>query len=210
MTIEITQPNLLVVEGREDELFFCALIEHLGLQNIQVMGIGGKTNLRRNLKALMLSPGFAEVVSMGVVRDADSNPEAAFQSVCDALRAVSLPAPECAWVPVGDSPHVSVAILPEADMPGMLEDLCLWSVVQDPAMFCVEQYFTCLQQAGLTLPDNMSKAKVQVFLASRRRPRLRLGIAAQAGYWPWDEGAFEQVRAFLLLLGQAQVPEARG
>jgi hypothetical protein len=79
----------------------------------------------------------------------------------------------------------------------MLEDLCLKAVVQDPAMLCVEQYFECLQQEELPLPDNISKAKAQVFLASRRKAGLRLGEAAQAGYWPWEAKAFEQVRDFL-------------
>ena len=201
MTIEITQPSLLVVEGREEELFFGALIKHLGLQHIQVMGVGGKTNLRRNLKALTLSPRFAQVISLGVVRDANNNPGAAFQSVRDALHAVNLPAPERALMPAGDSPQVFVMILPGEGSPGMLEDLCLRAVVQDPAMLCVERYFECLQQEDLSLPDNMSKARVQVFLASRRKARLRLGVAAQAGYWPWDKKAFEQVRNFLQQIG---------
>jgi len=136
MAIEIEQPNLLVVEGREEELFFEALIEHLGLQNIQTMPIGGKEQLRRNLKALVVSPGFSEVISLGVVRDANTDPGAAFQSVHDALQAVNLPAPERPLAPVGERPRVAVLILPEVSMPGMLEDLCLKAVVQDPAMLC--------------------------------------------------------------------------
>jgi len=201
MTVEIAKPNLLLVEGREDELFFGALVKHLGLQNIQIMGIAGKTNLRRNLKALILSPRFTEVISLGVVRDANDDPSAAFQSVHDALQAVNLPAPGRPLEPAGDSPQVTVMILPEEGAPGMLEDLCLKSVGQDSAMLCTAQYFQCLQQEGLTLPDNMSKAKVQVFLASRRKAGLRLGEAAQAGYWPWDEEAFERVRDFLQQIG---------
>jgi len=201
MTIEITQSSLLVVEGREEELFFGSLIKHLELQNIQIMGIGGKTNLRRNLEALTLSPHFDEVISLGVVRDANDNPAAAFQSVCDALHAVNLPVPERALMSAGDSPQVSVMILPEEDAPGMLETLCLRAVEQDPAMLCVGRYFKCLQQKGLSLPDDMFKAKVQVFLASRRKTGLRLGEAAQAKYWPWDEEAFERVRNFLRQIG---------
>jgi len=65
----------------------------------------------------------------------------------------------------------------------------------------VEQYFECLQQEELPLPDNISKAKVQVFLASRCKAGLRLGEAAQAGYWPWDDQAFRQVRDFLQQIG---------
>ena len=201
MTIKVRHPRVLVVEGKEEELFFGALIKHLGLQGIQVMPIGGKKRLRRNLKALVLSPGFAEVTSLGVVRDANADPVAAFQSVRDALQAANLPAPERPLVPVGESPQVVVMILPEEDVAGMLEDLCLKSIVEDPAISCVEQYFECLRRERLSLPDNVSKAKVQVFLASRRRAGLRLGEAAQAGYWPWDVEAFQQVRAFLQRLG---------
>lgn len=198
--IEIKQPNVVVVEGREEEVFFGAIIKHLGLQNIQVIELGGKTNFRARLKALSLV--FRErVVSLTVVRDANANPDAAFQSVQDALKAAKLPVPERPFVPVGERPWVAVMILPEEGAPGMLEDLCLRAVVQDPAMHCVKQYFECLQQEKLTLPANMSKAKVQVFLASRQKAGLRLGEAAEASYWPWDAKAFEQVRDFLRQLG---------
>jgi len=195
--IEVTKPHVLVVEGREEELFFGAFSKHLGLKDLQVLPIGGKEQLRRNLRALTLSPRFAEVVSLGVVRDANANPGAAFQSVRDALQAVNLPAPERPLVPAGDSPRVTVMILPGESTPGMLEDLCLRAVAPDLAMLCVEQYLQCLQQQGLSLPHNMSKAKVQAFLASRPEAGKRLGEAAQAGYWPWDDKAFAQVKKFL-------------
>jgi hypothetical protein len=194
---EIMKPALLVVEGKEDELFFKALITHLGLQ-IQVIPLGGKEKLRPNLKALASSPRFAsEVISLGVVRDANSNPSAAFQSVRDALIATKLPAPASPLTPVGNGLHVIVMIVPEADTQGMLEDLCLKSVNKDPAMICVEHYFTCLQQHGLTLPTNASKARVQSYLAAKPEPGKRLGEAAEKGYWPWDEQVFDEVKKFL-------------
>lgn len=196
MAIEIEQPNLLV-EGREEELFFEALIKYLGLQNIQIMPFGGKKNLRPFLKALVMSPGFSEVISLGVVRDANRDPHGAFQSVHDALHAASLPVPNCPLTPFGERPRVAVLILPGSDRGGALEDLCLDAVAQDPSMRCVERYFKCLEQEGLSLPDNISKAKVQVFLASRHKAGLRLGEAAQAGYWPWEAEAFGNVKDFL-------------
>jgi len=201
MTLKIEQSYVLVVEGKEEELFFGGLIEHLGLRGIQVMPIGGKEKLRRNLKALVMAADFSKVTFLGIVRDADEDPKAAFQSVCNALRTVNLPAPRHPLEAVGASPRVAVLILPGENMPGMLEDLCLGAVEQDLAMLCVEQYFECLQKQGLSLPGNMSKAKVQVFLASRHKAGLRLGEAAQAGYWPWDAEAFEQVIDFLQQIG---------
>ena len=199
MAVMIEQPNLLVVEGKNDQLFFRALIEHLGVRGIQIMPIGGKEKLRRNLKALVKAPGFVQVTFLGVIRDADKDPHAAFQSVCGALQAAGLPAPERPLMPVGEKLRVAVLILPKEDSPGMLEDLCLRAVAEDQAIDCVEQYFECLKQKGLALPKNMSKAKIHAFLASREKAGLRLGEAAEAGYWPWDNEAFRQVKEFVRL-----------
>ncbi len=197
ISLEILKTRLIIVEGKEDELFFEALIKHLSLNNIQVLPIGGRTELRKYLKAIIKTPGFDKVTSLGIIRDADSNPMATLQSIRDALRSVRLPVPEKAVVPFGDKPKVVIMILPDENTPGMLEDLCLRAVRQDPAMFCVDQYFQCLQQKHLTLPSKISKAKVQVFLGSRSEPGKLLGVAAQAGYWPFDFEAFSILKKFI-------------
>lgn len=195
--VEIQKVNILVVEGRDEELFFGALIHSLGLGSIQIMSFGGKAKLREYLKALIRTSGFASVSCLGIARDANSDPRAAFQSVCDALKDNNLPAPGKPLVLTGHSPRVTVMILPGEGNPGMLEDLCLRAVTQDPAKFCIDKYFECLQKQSLPLPHNMSKAMVHAFLASRPEADKRLGEAAQAGYWPWDSEAFGQVKAFL-------------
>jgi len=197
-TLDVIHPYILVVEGKEEEVFFRELIRRLGLPKIQIVPIGGKSNLRQNLKILAKSPRFNDtVISLGIVRDADDNWSAAFQSVRDALQAAGLTAPESQLASVGNKPRVTIMILPESGASGMLEDLCLKTVENDHANLCVEQYFQCLQQQGLPLPRNMAKARVQVFLASKPEPGKRLGEAAEAGYWPWDDLAFEEVKNFL-------------
>jgi hypothetical protein len=193
---------VLVVEGpKDDEWFFKALARHLGLlEAIQIIPIYGKTNLRDRLKAIHSASRqdeATEIISLGVVRDADENPAAAFQSVRDALRDAGFPVPEHALTPAGEHPRVTVLILPNEQTPGMVEDFCLKAVENDNARICVEQYFQCLQQQGLSLPRNMSKARVQAFLASKPEPGKRLGEAAEAGYWPWDDQAFDEAKIFL-------------
>lgn len=197
---KISKSRVIITEGKEDELFFDALINHLSLNDIQILPIGGKTELRKYLKALIKVSGFDEIKSLGIARDANSDPRAALQSVRDALRSIGLPAPERTLIPFGDKPKVVIMIFPDENTRGMLEDLCLQAVVQDPAMFCVDQYFQCLQQRGMNLPSKMSKAKVQVFLGSRPEPGKLLGVAAQAGYWPFDVEAFAQVKTFLQII----------
>ena len=164
----ITKPKLLLVEGKDEVELFEKLLTDLGLVDVDIRDIMGKTKYRKNIEALPRLSGFGEVTSVGIVTDADKQPKGTFDSVCDALGAAGLPKPTAPLQPVGDAPQVMVMILPDGETPGMLEDLCLESVADDPAMSCVEEYFRCLEgrlEAG-ALPGNPSKARVRAFLAA--------------------------------------------
>ncbi len=93
-------------------------------------------------------------------------------------------------------------ILPNEKDRGMLEDVCLKSIKDDPVFLCLEEYFECVKKKLGAIPSNMSKAKVHAFLASRERPDLRLGEAAQCEYWPFDNPAFTPIKQFLTLFNE--------
>jgi len=187
----------LVVEGKSAEYFFSALLAQMGVSDVQVQDFGSVGELGRFLKALCSMSGFSTVVSLGIVRDAESDPRAALQSVCTALGHADLPTPEAPGPAKGTRPRVSAFILPDETTAGMLEDLCLRSVAEQPVMECVDEYFGCLdQRCGLAL-KNIPKARVQAYLASQLKAGLLLGQAAHAGYWPWDHPAFDDVKRFL-------------
>ena len=197
----IEKTHLLLVEGRDEEMFFDALIRNLKLDNnIQIIQ-GGKTSFRDRLQLLKEGmSGFEDVVSIGIVRDADDSAESAFQSICDALDALELPTPDDLLSATPESPHISILIMPPGNegTNRMLEDLCLASAQGDLALDCVEQYFDCLGEQGITLDDNkIAKARVHAFLASRPEPDKRLGEAAQASYWNWNSPVFGIVKNFL-------------
>ena len=233
----IAKPKLLLVEGKDEVKLFGKLLADLGLVDVEIRNIMGKAKFRQNIKGLPKFTGFSEVTSVGIVTDADKQPQGAFASICDALEAAGLPRPTAPLQPVGDDPQVVVMILPGEGREGMLEDLCLESVADDPAIACLEDHFRCLEEqlkAGTfpgnpsksrvraflasmewlegvhfeylqehleeylsELPDAPSVAKVHIFLASRYKPNLDLGIAAQVGYWQLDHPAFAQVKQFL-------------
>ena len=195
----IRKERLLIAEGKDDEQFFDALLRQLGLDEIQVLGIGGKTRLEGQLKALKLDPAWRQVSSIGIVRDADDDPDAAFRSVCSALKGAKLPVPSQALAPMVGPPTVQVMIIPALRKKGALEDLCLESAADDTAMPCVEQYFECLAERGAPglKERSLSKAKTRVFLTSKEDPTLPLGIAAQKGYWPLDSSVFDEVGRFI-------------
>jgi hypothetical protein len=198
MNITIAQSRVLVVEGKDEERFFGALLNRQQISGVRVLGIAGKTNLRSSLRALVLTPDFKRVVRLGIVRDADNDFEAAFQSVCAALTAAELAAPPATSVAYGTSPSVAVLIVP-SDGLGDLEDVCLEAVNADPVMPCLSAFFDCIEPL-VGLPRHLGKAKVQVFLASRPEEGKRLGEAAEAGYWPWEGEAFKVIIDFVQLI----------
>lgn len=118
-----SKPNLLLVEGRDEELVLSALLRHLGIYDVQVQGYGGKNRLRYFLTTVTNEPNFDQIQSIGIVRDADNNAQAALQSVQSSLRNVGLPAPQTFLVPADDTPKVAVFIMPDNANPGALEDL---------------------------------------------------------------------------------------
>lgn len=196
--IKITEPTLLLVEGKDDMYFCQELINHMGLRNIQIMYYEGIYQLTSFLKFNCKSDLFFEKVSsLGIIRDADTDSEAAFQSIQHALQTVNLPEPKKPLVSFGNSPRVTIMLWPRNCSQGRLEDLCLEAVAKDPAMDCVEQFFICLKEKNLPEPNSISKAKFQVFLASRPKLKHHLGLAAKAGYLPWGNEAFKKAKYFL-------------
>ena len=199
---QITNSKILIVEGVDEENFFKAYFKFLSISDIQVLPIGGKTLLPDYLDVLITDSNFiSKVQVLAIIRDADNNANAAFQSVCSALRNSSLSVPSAPLQAVGNNLIVNVMIMPPGSSSGMLEDLCLRSVSSDPALPCLDSYFSCLLTLpNYSMPKNMSKAKVHAFLSSRIEPDKRLGEAALASYWPFDNVVFDPLKSFILSL----------
>ena len=170
MPVTITKTKILLVEGNDELNLFEELLNDLNLNDqIQVIEVGGKTKFSPKLSGIKSMPEFRTIVtSIGIVRDADDDPISAFQSVCSALRKNQLPEPNAPLVTVQGRPHVTVMIVPDRNTIGMIENVCLESVNDDPAMECIDQFFLCLENKGRVLADNqVPKARVRAYLTSR-------------------------------------------
>ncbi len=198
-TTQVTSHKLVVVEGKDDERFFIALLRQIGLTDVQCIGLGGKDEMGKaeTWKAIVATPGFAKVEALAIVRDADDNPQGAFQSVTDTLRNVGLPSPSAPFRIEQGALRVCVIILPDAGDKGDLEDLCLQALAEEPVMECVEQFWECVQRREKHPPRKVSKAKLHAYLSSRREPGRRLGEAAEAGDIPLSSQAFDRVKKAL-------------
>ncbi len=204
--ISVEQPRLLVVEGVSEAHLFSALFAHIAekdgvrLDDVQIVNVGGRDNIRRDIQVIVNDRNFGMVSAIGVVRDADDSAANALRSVQGALRAAGLPAPGASLSVVGSNPKVAALILPHGRSSGVLEDVCLESVAGDPAMGCVQDYFSCIESRLGAQPSSLSKAMAQAFLASRERPGLPLGLAAYRDYWDFDHSAFDALKEFVGIL----------
>lgn len=198
--IEIKKEKLLLVEGNDDHNFFQKLMQEIKIENIQTISLGGKNNFRTpNFKSVINTPGFREVKSLGIVQDADEDAERVFKSICAILKECELPEPQKPMEITMGNLKVGVLIIPPSSKNGKIEDLCFSSLNGYTEMICIDNYFKCLEEklSSEKFPKDLSKAKIQAFLASREESVPHLGIAAQRGYFPLDHSNFEEIKEFL-------------
>ncbi len=119
-------------------------------------------------------------------------------SICNSLKKVNFDIPSNVKVKTNGKPAISIFILPDCYNAGMLETLCLQSINNDPIMNCIDDFFRCMETQNIALPNNIYKAKIGAYLASRKKPNLRLGEAAKKGYFDWDNPVFDDLKNFLL------------
>ena len=216
---EIQRPVQLLVEGNDVRNFFEAFAVHLGLETVQIQNYGGINDLGGFLEAFVVAPRFTEVVSLGVVRDAERLPEGteteitaavafavrpggemagrAFQSVADSLRGVGLTEPEQPATRTDSNPATGVFILPGDGEDGMLETLLCQTFADTELDRCVDAFFDCAESVAgrLARPE---KSRARAFLATTGEPQLSVGVAAKRGLWNLNHEAFDGVRRFLI------------
>src|SRR4030042_6152681 len=133
----ITKAKALAVEGDDDKHFFDKFTDLLNVPDIQTLKMNGKNPLVDKVKSIRKISGWRNVVSFGLVVDADANYASTLQSVKHALKVARLAVPNSALLTAGRKPKVTFLILPGLNMNGAIEDLCLNSVRPEPAMACV-------------------------------------------------------------------------
>ncbi len=205
---KIEKPKLLLVEGNHECDVFTAWLNKLAITDIEIRPIAGKTQLRDKLEAIINDEMFqnGDVISLVVVRDADNDHAAAFQSVRDALQAHSLPAPEFPWqFTQGTIPKVAVVVMPGPAQTGALEELLIQTVPQDPLY---SPSLELIQHTVRTLEGNAElrnpppehrrgKARIHAFLSTFEEPDKDPGKAALAGVWDFNHPCLQPLLQIL-------------
>lgn len=164
--IVIESNQLLAVEGRDEFNFFKAMLKHERIPDIQLLDIGGKDKFKVELPLLINSEGFSEVKTLGFVRDAEEHlASAAFSSICSSLKKYNLPIPlKINSIHFENNFKTGIFIMPNNEDAGMLEDLCIDSIKNEPVFPCITQYIDCYTSTRLepqkksTFPKPLFKA----------------------------------------------------
>lgn len=213
----ISRPGLVLCEGPDDERLLRGLLAHLGIQTLWVEQVEGESQLRRYVRRLRIRTGFEYLRALAIVRDADTDADAKFSHSCHVLSDHRYPVPATPYslasgsfpalesVGVGSDGWTGIMILPPSRPAGALEDLCLQVIADDPSLPCADDLMQCVESKGnVRWPvQYRSKARMNVWLASRSDPRQRLREAISAGLFPMNHQAFEPIRGFLTRLAAA-------
>ena len=179
----------LLVEGKDQQNFFKAFIEHLSLKGIQVQNFGGVDQLSPFLKQFVKAPHFSIVKKIGIIRDAeDKSIEDVHKSIQSALESTDLPT---------DNDLVKVFILPDNKNEGMLETLLCKTFADTGENSCINSFFECVRKLPEISIKRYDKARAHAFLATREDPHVSVGVAAKKGYWDFNHDALADVKSFL-------------
>lgn len=200
----IENENLIIVEGLDEVNFFAKLLKKMEISG-QVLDIGGK-DVFPTMEGFASIPeldGYSDVKSIVVVRDADVGENAAnraFKSIKTILLRNNIVCPDNIGEFIeSDGLKVGVYIMPDCESEGMLEDLCLKSVEEEPVLKCAEGFLECVNTSVQEneKPKNASKAKAQTFLAGKKEIVKSVGLGAQKDYWNFDHECMDKIKEFL-------------
>ncbi|NPA62849.1 MAG: hypothetical protein GXN95_04780 [Methanococci archaeon] len=221
----LTKNKILIVEGEDEKRFFKEFLIFLGIYDVQILKYDGKNNLKNKLKVWIRDSNFKNVIAFGIIIDADNNPYTTFQSVCDILKNVGLNSPQEMYIFSEGIPKIGIYIMPGNFKEGMLEDLCLKTVKDNPLISCVDDLIECankLYKEGKVKEffgkynyfksrrfyrnnflnsngkiKNIAKARALAYLSIMPEIVNSVGIGAEKGYWNFESEELNELRKFL-------------
>jgi len=163
---------------------------------IQIEDAGGIYQFKNSFNDLIKNQGFKNVNIIGIIRDAEDNADRAFQSICNIIKNYQLEPPSKVKEFSRGKPAIGIFIIPGNSDRGMLEDLCLETVADTPAMACVNPFMECIKKLSPSI-KNVSKAKSQAFLASMPEIVNSIGLGAKKDYWNFEADVLNDLKIFI-------------
>ena len=178
--------RVLLVEGQSDR----HVVEHLCFRSESVpqFRTEEKGNVDRLLDSIRPEVRVSERRALGILLDADEDPNARWRAVADRLRQESIEVPrspestgtlicESSW-----SPRIGIWLMPDNASAGELEDFVSQMIpVGDPVWPRAQRYIEDIPEEERKFTGKKTqRAKLHAWLAAREDPKL-MGAAIGAG-----------------------------
>ena len=175
--------SLLLVEGRDDSRVVRSVCDLAGLAHgFDIQSKDGIDNLLRSIVAHLQQP---DVRVLGIVADANDDPNGRWQGIRGQLSRAGIVAPENLSVGgtvIEGEVRVGVWLMPDNRTPGELEDFVRHMIrADDPIWPRAESYIDDIPAADRRFASTkLTRAKLHAWLAAQERPRP-MGLAIRAG-----------------------------
>jgi hypothetical protein len=195
--IEIKNDKVILTEGDDDKQFLEQLCDYLKLiDKPQIVISKGTPQILSYIGVLKKTTGFSRIKKLAIIRDADDDLQAAFESIRNALTRTELPPPNSPGEFTDTSPQIGVFIFPNNADGGTIESLCLSTVEKDPAFRCVKSFTDCVESLN-ERPKNLAKSQALVFLATKPKFCNNPGLGAAKGYWDFASTKMNPLKNFM-------------
>ena len=190
-------PNLLLVEGKDDEHTIYALVTHYKVpETFRVKNKEGDSNLKKDAFAYLLETLDTELdasglENLGIVIDADEDLAKRWESLSQLLRNVGYadipvsPTPDGTIIVQESRPTVGIWLMPDNQLPGMLEHFIEFLVPPDDILW--ERARNCVasipENERPFRPQHQIKADIYTWLAWKEQPGKPLGQSITMRYF---------------------------
>ncbi|WP_254564863.1 DUF3226 domain-containing protein [Oscillatoria sp. HE19RPO] len=221
----LTPPNQLLVEGKNDQHVIWALCEQYNIPETFKVQLpeNGAEGVKNLLDGLPLKLKEENLRILGIVVDADQNLAARWQSIRDRLIASDYPKAD-----IPDSPpvegwiyqpediylkRVGVWVMPDNQLPGMLEDFVALLMPEDDNLRPkAEEILREIEEEGLNRYGEIhhAKALIHTWLAWQETPGMPMGQAITARVLQRESPIAQVFADWLQRLFEAEIPEVNG
>lgn len=200
----IEKKHLILCEGADAEGFLNNYLHSQVAEQhslIQVANFGGNQEFRKSLELLRKTDGFSDLCSLLVIRDAETDAQAASDQVRFALEDYRFAAPKAQGEWKEGIPRTCFLLFPYLGRriaPGTLEDLCLSILAEseaDNVIGKIDTFLDTLHQDGLRTFSHPHKTRLHTyFSATNELVTKNIGLAAKAGAFNWSHPGLEPLK----------------
>lgn len=168
---------------------------------IQVANFGGNPELRKSLELLRVTPGFSDLCSLLIIRDTETNTQAALDQIRSALEKYSFAVPKTQGEWKEGTPKTCFLLFPalgKSTTTGTLENLCMSVLAEDKAANItdrIETFLNELCQDGLRDFSHIHKTRLHTYFSvTNKFVTKNIGLAAKAGAFNWSHPNLEPLK----------------